>query len=69
MNEQRIKELKQLITNKTCQWQYHACAERQTTEDYNAMKAIDKELDVLYEELYKLDPAAEHNWNWYDPID
>ena len=67
MDKQKtIKELKQTITNKTCQWQYYACAERQTSADCKAMDAIDKELDVLYEELYKLDPDAEHNWHWYD---
>ena len=66
MNGQRIKELKKEITNKTCQWQYYACAERQTREDAKMMDTIDKELDVLYKELYELEPEAEHNWHWYD---
>lgn len=68
MNEQKIKELKKIITKKTCQWQYCICGERQTAEEYKWQKELEAELDVLYEELYKLDPAAEHNWNWYDPI-
>ena len=63
---QRINELKQLITKKTYQWQYCICAERQTAEEYKWQIELEKELDTLYEELYKLDPAAEHNWHWHD---
>lgn len=62
--DEKIAKLKEAIIKKTCAWQYNICGEHQTPEEYCQAKKLEEELEVLYKELYELDPDAEHNWHW-----